>query len=66
MWEPMCLRMQMLLFHTRGDGLCNGEQKQHAERKGMRQPPHHKPVCDFITEAENRNLIASDTVTVCI
>lgn len=44
MWEPMCLRMQMLLFHTRGDGLCNGEQNQHAEMTGMRQTSHHKPV----------------------
>lgn len=49
MWEPMCPRMQMLLLHTRGDGLCNGE--QHAESAGMRQTSHHKPMLLFYTRA---------------
>lgn len=63
MWEPMCPRMQMLLLHTRGDGLCNGEQEQHAERAGMRQT-HAGILQQMLRAAVLYPYMAYSTVTV--
>lgn len=66
MWEPMCPRMQMLLLHTRGDGLCNGEQEQHAERAGMRQTYKPGILKQMSRTAVLYHSMAYSTGTICM